>query len=87
MAAPSLSQPIIHEAEELQVEELRRGPVVVAGMAESGQFSVLWFEKDLLLRRDLSGERKAHSLVRAIEFARGADGPLGVGSEFASLAD
>jgi hypothetical protein len=42
-------------------------------MAEDGGLSVLWFEHDLLLRRDLAEERQAQRLVRAIQFAHGTE--------------
>jgi hypothetical protein len=70
MVASQPSEPQVHDVEGLSTEALRGGPLVVTGLAEDGQFSVLWFENELFLRRDLKGEHQAFSLVRAIQTAR-----------------
>ena len=70
MSARQVSEAKILDLHELSTEALRRGPVVVSGLAEPGQVSVLWHENDLYLRRDLEDERQAYGLVRAIATAR-----------------
>lgn len=73
-----MSQPLVHripiqDVDALRPEDLHQGPMVVRGMAEEGALSVLWFEQDLLLRRDLAEERQAQRLVRAIKCAQGTE--------------
>ena len=73
VSQPFANRVLIQDVDALRPEDLHRGPMVVRGMAEDGAFSVLWFEHDLLLRRDLAEERQAQRLVRAIKCAHGTE--------------
>jgi hypothetical protein len=63
------AQSTIFAVHELSTEALRRGPVIVSGLARASVVSVLWYENDLLLRRDFDDERRAFGLARAIKSA------------------
>jgi hypothetical protein len=86
---PSLatSQPPVVDIGDLSAEHLVQGPVIVFGMAEEGRPSVLWFENDLLLRRDVDGLEKARGLADAIKLSGLRSTTFRNGAKFIVFAD